>query len=241
MPGGGYPADMLSIHSSSDEAAAAVAEEIATEVAASPQASIGLAGGSTPAAVYGLLARRDIDWAQTTLWLGDERWVPPDHADANTGMIRSTLGAHGAARLLAPDTTLDDPAESAEAYEVALRAAFAAGDPDGRPGTVLLGMGDDGHTASLFPGSKALDERQRYYVANWIDAKETWRLTATFSLLWSARRLLFLVTGEAKASMLARILEGGEPLPAQRAAAGNPAATWYVDAAAASQLRASPS
>ncbi len=232
---------MLSIHATSNGAAEAVAGAIAAEVAASPRASIGLAGGSTPAAVYRLLADQDVDWAKTTLWLGDERWVPPDDPDANVGMIRATLGDHGAARLLAPDTTLDDPAESAEAYEVALRAAFAAGDADGRPSLVLLGMGDDGHTASLFPGSAALDERQRYYVANWIDGKQTWRLTATFPLLWSARRLVFLVTGEAKAAVLARIFDDGEPFPAQRAAAGNPATTWHVDAAAASQLRATPS
>jgi 6-phosphogluconolactonase len=121
-----------------------------------------------------------------------------------------------------------------------MEAHFAATDPDGRPGLVLLGMGDDGHTASLFPGTTALEERERTYVANWVESKEAWRLTATFPLLWSARRIFFVVTGETKGDMLRRILEGGEPFPAQRVAAGAEDATWFLDAAAASRLTASP-
>ena len=119
------------------------------------------------------------------------------------------------------------------------RTAFAAA-ADERPDLVLLGMGDDGHTASLFPGTDALEVTDRSYVANWVAGKDTWRLTATFPLLWSAREIVFVVTGKAKAAMLARIIDQQEPLPAQRVAAGNPNTTWFLDEAAASLLTTNP-
>ena len=216
------------------------ASEIERQVVASQHLTIGLAGGSTPAATYARLAERPIDWHRTTLWLGDERWVAADHPDANTRMVRHTLGDEGAERLLAPDSTIGDPETAAAAYDETLRQLFERWDTEARPGLVLLGMGDDGHTASLFPGTAALDILDRHYVANWVGAKETWRLSATLPLLWSARKIMFIVTGEAKASMIARIIDGGEPFPAQRVAAGNAAVTWYLDEAAASRLERAP-
>lgn len=227
---------MISVHETPEEVAASVAAMIAGAVAAVPTTTIGLAGGSTPQATYELLNTMDIDWSGATLWLGDERWVPADDPESNAGMVRRTLGP-AAPRLLAPDHTLGDPHEAATAYAVALAERFAAGG-DGRPGLVLLGMGDDGHTASLFPGTEALDERRRSYVANWVENKGVWRLTATLPLLWAAEQICFLVTGEAKAGMIRRVLEDGEPLPAQRVAAGAANVTWFLDAAAASQLTA---
>jgi 6-phosphogluconolactonase len=224
---------MISVHDTSHEVAAAVAAMMAGAVTAMPAATIGLAGGSTPKAAYEQLTTMDVDWSGATLWLGDERWVAVDDPDSNAGMVRRTLGG-AASRLVAPDYTLGDPHEAAAAYAATLAERFAGA--HGRPGLVLLGMGDDGHTASLFPGTEALDERNRSYVANWVPDKGVWRLTATLPLLWAAEQICFLVTGEAKAEMIRRILEDDEPLPAQQVAAGAASVTWFLDAAAASRL-----
>lgn len=231
---------MLAIYPTPEDVAEAVADKVVATVAGSARTTVGLAGGSTPSAAYRRLAERPVDWSRTTLWLGDERWVPHDHPEANSGMARQTLGERAATQLLAPDFDLGDAARAAAAYEAELRAAFAAADEQGRPGLVLLGMGDDGHTASLFPGTDALEVTDRSYVANWVGDKGTWRLTATLPLLWAAREVVFIVTGEAKAAMLARIIEGHEPFPAQRVAAGNTNTSWFLDEAAASQLRKTP-
>jgi 6-phosphogluconolactonase len=228
---------MIAIYPSPADVADAVAATIGEEIATRSSMTLGLAGGSTPAATYERLAAGDHEWDKVTLWLSDERWVPGDHPDANARMVRRTLGA-GARRLVAPRYGLGDPDRAAVAYATELEKAFAgnAGDPD----LVLLGMGDDGHTASLFPGTDALDAIGRDYVANWVPAKNVWRLTATLPLLWSAERIIFVVTGEAKAGMLSRILDDGEPFPARRVAAGADDVRWMLDEAAASQLRATP-
>ena len=152
--------------------------------------TFGLAGGSTPRATYRELRTRNVAWDQVTCWLPDERWVPPEDPDANALMARRELLDHVPARLLAPDTTLEDPNIAAEAHDLLLAAEL-----DPVPDVVLLGMGDDGHTASLFPGTEALTIERSAYVANWVPALSTWRLTATASLLTSARHVVFLVAG----------------------------------------------
>ena len=199
-------------------------------------ATLGLAGGSTPAATYEQLVSRGIDWSQVTMWLGDERWVPHDHTESNTRMVRETLVDKVFARFLAPDTAFGEPAAAALAYGRSLTAAFWEGHPD----VVLLGLGDDGHTASLFPDTEALDVEERCYLANWVESKETWRLTASMPMLWSARELVFVVQGEAKSGVLARIIDDGHPYPAQRVAAGATRVRWLIDEAAGSKLRAIP-
>jgi 6-phosphogluconolactonase len=198
--------------------------------------TIGLAGGSTPAATYAELARRDIDWSGVTLWLGDERWVPHDHEDSNTRMAHQTLVDHVMAPLIAPETAFGDPADAAHAYGHVLERLFH----EGRPDLVLLGIGDDGHTASLFPDTEALEADSVDYLANWVEQKEVWRLTASMPMLWSARELVFLVQGNSKAGILAQILDGGQPYPAQRVAAGATSVRWMVDTAAAAKLRSAP-
>ncbi len=225
----------ISIHEQAADLASAAAELITTYLSTAPgSTTIGLSGGSTPAETYRRLAESNIDWSRVTTWLGDERWVPADHSDSNIRMIGATLGP-GADRLLRPDTTLDDPHEAARRYDEMLGTAFSA-DPEGRPGLILLGIGDDGHTASLFPGSDALGETERRYVANWIEDLDAWRLTATFPLLWAARKVVFLVQGADKAAMVNRILEDQVPFPAQRVTEQAEDVTWLLDAAAASQL-----
>lgn len=195
--------------------------------------TLGLAGGSTPEATYQRLAEAPLDWSRVTLWLGDERWVPHDHPESNTRMARAALADKVIARLLAPDTAFGKPAATAESYSKALSQVFF----EDRPDLVLLGIGDDGHTASLFPGSAALGNESGIYLANWVEEMGTWRLTASMPLLWSARELVFLVQGESKASVLSQIIDDGLPLPAQRVASGAGKVRWMIDEAAASQLR----
>ena len=198
--------------------------------------TLGLAGGGTPAATYAELATRDIDWSRVLLWLGDERWVPHDHEESNTRMAHETLVDRVVAELLAPDTGFGEAEEAAFTYGHRLLKAFH----EGRPDLVLLGIGDDGHTASLFPDTEALEVDTIGYVANWVEQKDTWRLTATMPLLWSAREVVFLVQGEDKAGVVARIIDDGHPYPAQRVAAGASNSRWLLDEAAASQLRSAP-
>jgi len=217
-----------------DEVAAAAADMIRDELAVPGPVTLGLAGGSTPAAMYGLLSEAAVDWSRVTLWLGDERWVPADHPDSNAGMARERLGEEATSGLLAPEFDRGNPEAAAAAYELDLAAAFAP--TGGVPGTVLLGIGPDGHTASLFPGSDALSVEDRWYVANRVESLDTWRLTATVPLLASARHLIFLVTGAAKAAVVAEILDGAVGHPARIVAERAAAVTWILDPAAASAL-----
>lgn len=222
------------IYPTGAELAAAAADRIAEQVNTADRAvTLGLAGGSTPAATYRILADADVDWRRVVMWLGDERWVPHDHADSNTRMARNTLVDPVIGRLLAPDTAFGDPEEAASHYESQLSQVFH----NGRPDIVLLGMGDDGHTASLFPDTEALEAQEGLYLANWVPKLETWRLTASMPLLWSAAELIFLVQGAGKASVLAQIIDEERPYPAQRVAAGAGNVRWMIDEAAASQLR----
>ena len=133
--------------------AAAAADLIASEIA-DGATTVGLAGGGTPQAAYELLPGRDIDWSGVTLWLSDERWVPVEHPDSNAGMAKATFVDATGAHLLLPRYEAHHPAAAASAYEDELFDAFGDG---GHAGLVLLGIGDDGHTASLFPGTDALE------------------------------------------------------------------------------------
>ncbi|MFV9672670.1 MAG: 6-phosphogluconolactonase [Acidimicrobiia bacterium] len=220
----------IEIADSTEELAVVTADVLAGHLGDGPT-TFGLAGGSTPRATYRELRTREIAWDQVTCWLPDERWVPPGDPDANALMARRELLDHVPARLLAPDTTLDDPNIAAEAYDLLLAAEL-----DPVPDVVLLGMGDDGHTASLFPGTDVLNTEHPGYVANWVPKFDTWRLTATASLLSSARHLIFLVAGASKADVLRRILAEGESFPAGLVAEAAADATWMLDREAASRL-----
>lgn len=220
----------IEIADSAEELAVVAAEHIAELLSRGPS-TFGLAGGSTPRSAYRELRTRDIAWDQVTCWLPDERWVPPEDPDANALMSRRELLDHVPARFLVPDTTLGDPNIAAEAYDLLLATEL-----DPVPDVVLLGMGDDGHTASLFPGTEALEVDGSGYVANWVPKFDTWRLTATVELLSSARHLLFLVSGASKTEVLRRILAGGEPFPAGLVAEAAPDVTWLLDREAAGEL-----
>ena len=221
----------VEVHNNAEAVAQAAADVIEQEVA-SRASTIGLAGGSTPRAAYRLLPARQLDWSHTTLWLADERWAPPDDPASNAYMAKHAFVDEVGAKLLMLDVAGEDPDEAAATYTAAVSAALA---PRGTPELVMLGIGDDGHTASLFPDTAALTAQGRRMVANWVPQKDTWRVTATFDLLESAREVMFLVTGASKARVLAEILNG-VPYPAQRVAELAASATWHVDREAASLL-----
>ncbi len=220
----------IEVYETPEALAAAAADRLATLLADAP-VTFGLAGGSTPAATYEILRERQLPWAFVTCWLPDERWVPPEDPASNQLMARRRLTDHVPAQLIAPDTTLADPAEAAGAYQRLLESELDHG-----PDVVLLGVGADGHIASLFPGTEALDIDEPRYVATWVDVLGTWRLTATAPLLQRAEHLLFLVSGGTKAEAVRRILVDEEPLPATLVADGAKDATWLLDAEAASEL-----
>ena len=201
--------------------------------------TLAMAGGSTPTAMYHVLQTLDVPWDKVHAWVGDERFVGEDHPDNNGAMARrELLDAVGASVSLVPWREGADPHELAAEYEETLLGILDHDDTGPRPDLILAGIGDDGHTLSLFPGTAALDIVDRWFVANWVEQKDTWRLTATFPLAQRARLILVLVAGEGKAGALARILEPseGERLPAGRLMDGEAEVIWLVDEAAASLL-----
>lgn len=200
---------------------------------------IALAGGSTPKSLYTLIAdrvdkgqARGIDWARVHLFFGDERCVPPDHPDSNYRMVRQSLLAHGLTAAVHRVQGELPPEEAAARYEEELREEFHKG--EARFDLVLLGMGPDGHTASLFPGSAALADRNRWVAANYVDKFKSWRITFTYPVLDRAAEVMFLVTGAEKAEAISQIFAKGADLPAARVQAAK--RLWYLDAAAGAGL-----
>ena len=206
--------------------------------------SVALAGGNTPRRVYELLATerfaQRVAWAQVDLFFGDERCVPSDHADSNYAMAYETLiskvpiPAKNVHRIIGEG----NPGESARLYENHLRTFFASASWP-RFDLVLLGMGEDGHTASLFPGSDALDEKSRWVVATMRDGSGQGRITLTVPVFNHAARMIFLVAGAGKAERLALVLRRqptSNPLPAQLIRPVDGSLEWLVDGAAASLL-----
>ena len=191
-----------------DDPAAAAAERIARVVRRGGQ--IALAGGSTPRRAYELLAAMDLDWSRCELWLGDDRCVPPDHQHSNFKMVGEELvdrlpvchrpsGWHRIRGELGP-------AEAADAFEAELRAAFPADAELPVFDLILLGIGPDAHTASLFPGDAALGERERWAVGVETPgmAPLVPRVTLTLPVLDAAREVVFLIAGADKADAVAR-------------------------------------
>lgn len=210
------------------DAARAAAEEVARRagdaVAARGAFTVALAGGATPAALYALLAdpaapyRARIPWDRVHVFFGDERNVPPDHADSNFRLAHEALLRHVAPAAVHRIEGERDAHEAAARYERALADRFGPGPPP-RLDLVLLGLGPDGHTASLFPGVPELDERRRWVAAPWIPALSARRITLTFPVLDAAAAVLFVVSGVAKRDALRRLLAPppGKPLvPAAR-------------------------
>jgi 6-phosphogluconolactonase len=203
---------------------------------------VALSGGGTPKQVYPLLlepGRRDaVDWSAVEFFWGDERSVPPDHPESNFGVAYQMFISHlPGAR---PDRIHRMPAEAPDihaaalTYESELRLAFGARGQDLPVFDFMwLGMGPDGHTASLFPGSDALDATDRWVLANWSPHMQTWRMTLTFPVILASRSIVMEVMGENKAHAVAQIRDGSTELPASRIAGEH--VEWIIDAAAASE------
>lgn len=212
--------------------------------------AVALAGGSTPRRLYELLGeesfRGHVDWTRVEFFWGDERPVAPDHADSNFGMAKHALldklglPAGQIHRMPADRPDLDAAARDYQ-NEIAALFGVPSNGPPPAFDLVLLGMGPDGHTASLFPHTTALHETKRWVVANPVPKLTATRLTLTAAILNRARHILFLVSGAEKAGVLAEVLEGpSDPqrLPAQLIAPPPPGqVTWLVDLAAARNLR----
>lgn len=221
------PDSPLHLFPSTDELSVAVADAFchcaADAIGQRGLFRVSLSGGSTPKKLYELLAKRDLDWDHIHWFWGDERNVPHDHADSNYRMVREALLNHlPAEQVHAYPVPVDpnDPAATARQYEATMKEAFA-GDEFPQWDLALLGMGDDAHTASLFPGTKAIDEQGRWFVENHVEKFDAYRYTLTARAINSARQRWFLIAGANKQTALAQVWKA-DP---ERTEAGKIAAT----------------
>ncbi len=234
------------VHENKEELAEAAARDFARRaeeaIGASSHFAVALAGGSTPEATYERLARDyadRLDWDRVHVFFGDERTVPPDHEDSNYRMARESLLSRVAVGSVHRMRGEMPPAQAAESYEEELREFF--GEPDEPPSfdLILLGIGEDGHTASLFPETSALEVHDRWVVANPVLKLETIRLTLTVPVINASRAVNFLVAGESKAGALKEVLEGdADPRehPAKLVDPKGGDLSWMLDRAAARRL-----
>jgi 6-phosphogluconolactonase len=197
------------------------------------QFRIALSGGNTPRPVYTELTRigRDLPWDRVLFTFGDERCVPPDDAQSNYRMARESLFVPGAV----PEKSVMrmrgeiDPQLAAQEYQDGLDVvATQRGEVLFRHDLILLGLGDDGHTASLFPGTPALNENSRNVVANYVPKFSSWRITFTYPLINQARHVCFLANANKNAALIDKVLRGDEKYPAARVALANGDLTWLL-------------
>jgi len=210
--------------------------------------AVALSGGTTPAGLYGVLAsdarlRGAVPWGRTQVFWGDERQVPSEHPDSNYRLAREVL----LSKVPVPEVNvhriqgdLPDASEAARRYEDDMRASLELGEGElPRFDLVLLGLGADGHTASLFPGTEALQEKHRAATANWVDTLRSWRITLTAPAINRARAVMFLVCGGDKAEAVKAVLEkprNSEVPPARLVRPRSGTVLWYMDPAAAKLL-----
>ena len=231
------PADLF--QAAADEFAALAAQAVQSH----GRFTVALSGGSTPKSLYSLLASGsipNIPWDKIFFFFGDERFVPPDHPDSNYRMVHET----GLFSKVFNDQVFRVPTEEKDAdiaardYEQTIQKFFNL-----KPGEfprfdlILLGLGPDGHTASLFPGTAALNEKNRLVVANWVEKFRSYRITFTLPVLDHAACDMFLVSGKDKADMVRQVLaDKNADLPSQKVHPVDGRLVWLLDAAAASRL-----
>jgi 6-phosphogluconolactonase len=233
-------------------AAAEHVVKLASEaIAANGRFTIALAGGSTPAPVYEKLAGDEfsarVDWSRVQVFWGDERCVPPDDPQSNYRMARLAL----LDRVPIPSGNIhrirgeDEPEEAAALYARELQTVLGGDAERGGPPAagfdlILLGMGEDGHTASLFPGSRAVTEQKRWVMAQYLEVVAAWRVTLTPVVINAAENIAFIVAGANKAERVREVLQGpSQPtvLPSQAIKPTRGRLVWLMDSAAASQLK----
>lgn len=239
---------MVEVVADADELARSVAQLIVAHskvaISRSGLFTIALSGGSTPKRLYELMAdpnevfRSQLNWSKTHFFWTDERQVPPDHAESNYHMAYEAMLAHvpvpasNLHRVLSEET---DPLQAARDYESQLQTFFSLETGQlPRFDLVLLGLGTDGHTASLFPGSELLQEKQQLVGAAWIEKLKSYRFTLTLPVLNNASTIAFLVSGAEKANVLHQVLQQtSHALPAQLINPTSGSLVWFVDKAAA--------
>lgn len=206
-----------------------------------------LAGGSTPKNLYALLAspnyRTRLDWEKIEFFWGDERQVPPDHPESNYRMAHKAMLSPLAipeAQIHRIPSELPQAKEAAEQYETELRSILRTPDSQiPQLDLILLGMGPDGHTASLFPGTDAVHESTRWVVAPWVEKFQTFRITMSPVLINHAHQVTFLIAGMEKAEVLRDVIEGPfqpDLLPSQVIKPTSGKLTWLLDQEAAQHL-----
>lgn len=215
------------------DGAAFILEQARRAIADRNEFRIALSGGNTPAPIYKQVAleAQDFPWTSVRFTFGDERCVPPDNPQSNFRMARENLFVPAGV----PEQSIMrlrgeiDPQIAAQEYEDELNALAAErGEPMYRHDLILLGLGEDGHTASLFPGTTALEETTRRVAANFVPKLDAWRLTFTLPLINDARHVLFLVGASKSPQLIERVLAGDQQFPAARV---NPMAgtvTWMI-------------
>ena len=215
------------------EATAVILEHARKAMVERNEFRIALSGGNTPAPVYARVAveAHDLPWESVRFTFGDERCVPPDDPQSNFSMARENLFVPAAV----PQKSIMrmrgeiDPQIAAQQYTQQLDAIAAGrGESMYQHDLVLLGLGDDGHTASLFPGTAALEETSCQVVANFVPRLNAWRLTFTFPLINHARHILFLVGASKDPQLIERVLEGDQQFPAARVDPSAGEVTWII-------------
>ena len=215
------------------DAAGLILEQARNAIAERNEFRIALSGGNTPAPVYARIAAEahDFPWQSVRFTFGDERCVPPDDPESNFRMARENLFLPAAI----PEKSIMrmrgeiDPRIAAQEYEDQLNAiAIESGERIYQHDLILLGLGDDGHTASLFPGTEALDEMTRRVVANFVPKLNAWRLTFTFPLINHARHILFLVGASKNPQLIESVLAGDRQFPAARVSPSAGEVTWMI-------------
>lgn len=220
-------------------------EQSATAIARKGQFRVALSGGSTPKRTYQLLAHRasQIDWEHIHIFWGDERYVPADDPQSNFRMTAEALLDHvpiPATNVHRVRTELDSPETAARAYENDIRQSFGATSDIPRFDLAFLGLGSNGHTASLFPHSLLLEEHDRIVAADFIGEAKMWRITMTAPLLNAALMVVFLVAGPDKAEIVREVISGPrnvQRLPAQLIQPKSGDLLWILDESAAKLVR----
>lgn len=228
------------------KAAQVFLESVADAVSARGQATVALSGGSTPKKFFSYLAepyyRERIPWTKVHFFWGDERCVPPDHADSNYKMAMDAL----LKKVQVPSVNIhrmpgemEDPREAAKSYDRSMRLFFKTDRSVPKFDLVLLGLGEDGHTASLFPKTVALTEREKLVVGHHVESVHANRLTVTFPVINSARRVVFLCAGDSKSAIIKEIFRTDlavDRFPAQRVNPVEGELIWILDSQSAARL-----
>jgi len=223
--------EVVRTHSFNEEVARFIADTARDSIDRFGWFRLALSGGNTPRGVYQALSLVECDWAKWIITFGDERCVPPDDSQSNFRMASESL-----LMMITPGEVLRmkgelPPEQAASDYDSAIKSlAERFGEPRFRHDLILLGLGDDGHTASLFPGTAALQEKEKNVVANFVPKFNTHRLTFSYPLINAGRRVAFLVNDSKKKTVVDGVLQGGRGFPAEGIKPTDGELLWFLGA-----------